>query len=60
VLPTQEEIKQLILNTSGTPQRAIELLKGIEVQRQAFVFRSFTWLMKLGVLSLAPEDKAIS
>jgi hypothetical protein len=60
VLPTQEEIKQLILNTSGTPQRAIELLKGIEVQRQAFVFRSLTWLMKLGVLSLAPEDKASS
>jgi glycosyltransferase involved in cell wall biosynthesis len=60
VLPTPEEVKQLIINSSGTPQRAIELLKGIEVQRQAFVFRSLTWLMKLGVLSLAPEDKASS
>jgi hypothetical protein len=60
VLPTQAEIKQLIFNTSGTPQRAIELLQGIEVQRQTFVFRSLTWLMKLGVLSLAAEDKSNS
>ena len=60
VLPTPEEVKQLILNSSGTPQRAIELLKGIEVQKQAFVFRSLTWLMKLGVLSIAPEEKTSS
>jgi starch synthase len=60
VLPSPEEVKQIIFNSSGTPQRAIEMLKGIEVQRQAFVFRSLTWLMKLGVLSLAPEVKASS
>jgi hypothetical protein len=60
VLPTPEEVKQLIINSSGSPQRAIELLKGIEVQRQAFVFRSLTWLMKLGVLSLATAHKASS
>ena len=56
VLPTPEEVNQIIDNASTQPKHAIDLLLGIEAPRRALVFRSLAWLMKLGVLGLAHNE----
>jgi hypothetical protein len=49
ILPTEAEIAS-VLNTAAQPQPAQALIAGIAQERQAFVFRSLVWLLKLGVL----------
>jgi starch synthase len=49
ILPTEAEIVS-VLNTAAQPQSAQALVAGIAQERQAFVFRSLAWLLKLGVL----------
>jgi glycosyltransferase involved in cell wall biosynthesis len=49
ILPTEAEIAS-VLNTAAQPQTAQALVAGIAQERQAFVFRSLAWLLKLGVL----------
>jgi hypothetical protein len=51
VLPTEPEIVS-VLNTAAQPQTAQALVAGIAQERQAFVFRSLAWLLKLGVLKV--------
>ena len=50
MLPSEAEV-QLVLNaaTSGA-KTALELIQAIPAERQAFVFRSLVWLVKLGVV----------
>lgn len=43
VLPTEAEIQAVL-------QAAVVLVAAIHAERQAFVFRSLAWLVKLGVL----------
>ena len=54
VLPSETEV-QLVLNaaTSGA-KTALELIQAIPAERQAFVFRSLVWLVKLGILRVCP------
>ena len=49
VFPTEVEI-EVLLRAAAHPQTAQELVKDITPERQAFVFRSLAWLLKLGVL----------
>lgn len=49
ILPSEAEIVS-VLNTAAQPQTAPALVAGIAQERQAFVFRSLAWLLKLGVL----------
>jgi starch synthase len=51
VLPTEDEIAS-VLDAASPPQTAQALLAGIAQERQAFVFRSLAWLLKLGVLKV--------
>jgi alpha-maltose-1-phosphate synthase len=51
VLPTEDEIAS-VLQAASQPQTAQALLAGIAQERQAFVFRSLVWLLKLGVLKV--------
>jgi glycosyltransferase involved in cell wall biosynthesis len=51
ILPTQAEIAS-VLQALSHPQTAQALLAGIAQERQAFVFRSLAWLLKLGVLKV--------
>jgi len=53
VLPTDEEIAQVLNATAHGPCSAQALIQDIEPSRQAFVIRSLAWLLKLGVLRLA-------
>ena len=53
VLPSDEEVAQLLSTAAKGPCSAQELLHSIEPSRQAFVMRSLVWLLKLGVLRLA-------
>jgi hypothetical protein len=50
VLPTAAEISTVLQQAAGGPQSAIALVGSIPAERQAFVFRSLVWLMKLGIL----------
>jgi hypothetical protein len=50
-LPTETEIAS-VLHAASQPQAAQALLAGIAQERQAFVFRSLAWLLKLGVLKV--------
>jgi starch synthase len=51
ILPTEAEIVS-VLNTAAQPQTAQALVAGIAQERQAFVFRTLAWLLKLGVLKV--------
>jgi glycosyltransferase involved in cell wall biosynthesis len=51
ILPTEDEIAS-VLQALSHPQTAQALLAGISQERQAFVFRSLAWLLKLGVLKV--------
>jgi starch synthase len=51
VLPTGAEIAS-VLHGASRPQTAQTLVAGISQERQAFVFRSLAWLLKLGVLKV--------
>jgi hypothetical protein len=51
ILPTEAEVAS-VLHAASQPQAAQALLAGIAQERQAFVFRSLAWLLKLGVLKV--------
>jgi glycosyltransferase involved in cell wall biosynthesis len=51
ILPTEDEIAS-VLQALSHPQTAQALLAGIAQERQAFMFRSLAWLLKLGVLKV--------
>jgi len=52
VLPTNVEIAQVLGIAIKGPSTAQSLLQEITPERQAFVFRSLAWLLKLGILKL--------
>ena len=54
VLPSEDEIRTVLQAAAVGPQAAVELVAAIPVARQAFVFRSLAWLVKLGVLKVCP------
>ena len=49
ILPTTDEI-ETVLRAASMPQTAQALIKEVLPERQAFVFRSLAWLLKLGVI----------
>jgi hypothetical protein len=51
ILPTEAEIES-VLHAALQPQPAQALVTNIGKARQAFVFRSLVWLLKLGVLKV--------
>ncbi len=51
-LPSDEEL-QMVLNAASQPKPAFELIATLPPERQAFVFRSLVWLVKLGVLKVS-------
>jgi hypothetical protein len=51
ILPSEDEVK-LVLLAAVTPDNALAMVKAIQPERQAFVFRSLAWLLKLGVLKV--------
>jgi hypothetical protein len=52
VLPSEAEV-QLVLNAASSGAKtALELIQTITPERQAFVFRSLVWLVKLGILKV--------
>ena len=53
ILPTEAEI-EFVLHAASQPQTAQTLVANIAQERQAFVFRSLAWLLKLGVLKVVP------
>lgn len=50
ILPTREEIQTVMAACEQGPQPAGQLVQGLPAEREAFVFRSLVWLVKLGVL----------
>jgi hypothetical protein len=52
VLPTDEEIEQVLSAAANSPCSAQAMLEGVDPSRKPFVMRSLVWLLKLGVLRL--------
>jgi starch synthase len=52
ILPTDTEI-ETVLRAASQAQSAQEIVSGIPMDRQAYVFRSLAWLLKLGVIKVA-------
>ncbi len=50
VLPTEAEVQTLLAGVAAGPQAAGALVAVIAPERQAFVFRTLVWLVKLGIL----------
>lgn len=51
ILPSEAEI-QAVLTAASTPKPAAALIASVPAERQAFVFRSLVWLVKLGALKV--------
>jgi starch synthase len=52
VLPTDTELQAVLNMATGGAKPAVELIAAIPGDRQAFVFRTLAWLVKLGVLKV--------
>ena len=52
ILPSEDEIRAVLQAAATGPQAALALVASIPAERQAFVFRSLAWLVKLGVLKV--------
>ena len=50
VLPSDPEIAAVLQAAATGPKPALELVAALPAERQAFVFRSLVWMVKLGVL----------
>lgn len=50
ILPSDAEIAAVFQAAASGPKAAVELVAGIPTERRPFVFRSLSWLAKLGVL----------
>jgi hypothetical protein len=50
VLPSDDEILAVLQAAQAGPQAAVALVAQVPAERQAFVFRSLAWLVKLHVL----------
>jgi hypothetical protein len=54
VIPAKEEVRAVLNSAASGPKPAIELIQSIAVERQAFVFRTLAWLVKLHILKVCP------
>lgn len=52
ILPIEAEIRTVLQAAATGQKTALELVAQIPTERQAFVFRSLAWLVKLGVLKV--------
>lgn len=52
VLPGDDEVKTVLDAAEAGARTAGELVRNIPAERQAFVFRSLAWLVKLGILDM--------
>lgn len=52
VLPGDDEVKTVLDAAEAGARTAAELVRNIPAERQAFVFRSLAWLIKLGILDM--------
>ncbi len=52
ILPSEAELQAVLSSANSGPNAAMDLLTSIPADRQAFVFRSLVWLIKLGVLKV--------
>jgi hypothetical protein len=50
VLPSQEELDQVLQGLASGPRPAGQLVKVVGQARQAAVFRALAWLLKINVL----------
>jgi starch synthase len=50
VLPTQEEVTQILMKVNASSLSARALLEDIPVDRKLGVFRSLAWMLKMGLL----------
>ena len=50
VLPTQEEVTQILMKANASSLSARALLEDVPIDRKLGVFRSLAWMLKMGLL----------
>jgi len=50
VLPTQEEVTQILMKANADSLSARALLEAVPVDRKLSVSRSLAWMLKMGLL----------
>lgn len=53
ILPSETEYMSVLTSLSNGPQQAALLVQGLPQFRQASVFRSLAWMVKMGVLAVS-------
>ena len=56
IIPTEAEIRAVLTAAANSPKAAGKLVASFPNERQAFVFRSLVWLVKLGVLKVVAQE----
>ncbi len=59
VLPSDEELDQVLATAAVGPVAASTLVSSIDGARGVFVFRALAWLLKIGILRLEQSDRAV-
>lgn len=52
VLPTPKEVRMVLKRAVDGPTRAVDLIQNVPKERKPYVFRSLSWLLKVGALCI--------
>ena len=52
VLPSEDECQTILAKLSRETTSAADLIKSLPHERQVFIFRALTWLLKLGIVKI--------
>jgi glycosyltransferase involved in cell wall biosynthesis len=52
VLPDEEEVQAMVQSAATKPRQAAEFVAGFPAERQPYLFRALSWLLKLGIIKL--------
>jgi hypothetical protein len=58
IIPTDEEIAFVLGSIAKGPCFVQDLLREVEPSRQAFLYRSLVWFMKLGIVKCSFKNKS--
>ena len=53
VIPSDEELEQILFASGNEPKKAVEILSGINQERRPYALRAIGWLAKIGIIDFS-------
>jgi len=53
VIPSDEELEQILFACGNEPKKAVEILSGINQERRPYALRAIGWLAKIGIIDFS-------